>query len=410
MIRGVSASGVFPKTILRGLLLLVLFALAGSRQTYAQSTFKLLHTFTGPDGSNPSGDLVRDSAGNLYGVTSVGGVNCTNQNIQGCGTLFQITPSGVFSVLYMFTGGTDGANPIGGLTLSSNGDLFGTTYGGTCLPSQPGTCGSIFKFSQASGFALLHDLDPVTEGWRPAGPLTLDSHGNIYGTTSLYGYPHFKSGAVFKLTPGGSLTVLHVFSAPTDGISPGGRLLLDSAGNLRGTTQLGGTGCVHQSGCGTIFKIDAAGNESIFEDFVYQTGWSVGPSLVQDSAGNFFGTTFGWKACCGTVYKVNSAGVKTVLHTFTQRKIEGAHPLGVVRDAAGNLYGTNQSGGPNFIGTVFKISTAGKETILHNFAGGADGSIPRGSVILDPQGNLYGTSFPLNENLPGGTVFELTFP
>ena len=415
MHRGIFSARSLEKTRVRGLTLFALLAIVAASSA-AQSTFKLLHTFSGSDGNAPAGNLVLDAAGNLYGVTTFGGVTCPDDTGYGCGTLFRITPSRAFSVLHKFAGGAAGEFPAGGLTADSTGVIFGTTLGASkCrVGMPPGTCGSIFKFSSAGGFVLLHNFRPYLDGVGPYGTLTLDAKGNIYGTTSNFG-PHSSPrglGTVFQLNPAGALKVLHTFLGSTtgDGSAPEGRVLLDSAGNIYGTTIQGGLGCAPQ-GCGTVFKIDSAGKETIVANFSSPTAWTVGPSLVGDSTGNLFGTTYFSAGCCGSVFEINGAGVETILHDFANKAKEGSAPMGLVRDAAGNFYGAAQAGGLYGYGTVFKIDTAGKETTLYNFTGGADGAYPPASVILDSKGNLYGTSSQsgLNPALKG-TVFKLSLP
>jgi len=412
-LRQTVSSTQVPRNVLRGALLVALVLslfFTAAPSALAQSTFKLLHTFSGPDGASPSGDLVRDSAGNIYGVTKRGGLPCTHGGNGGCGTLFRITAAGAFSVLHAFTGGADGEFPVGGLTVD-NDAVFGTTAGDliyhTCGGhSAPGSCGSIFELTKTGTFVVLHDFDGLTVGEaEPMGPVSLDASGNIYGTTI---------GTVFKLDRVGGLTVLHTFLGPKtgDGSLPEGRLMIDTAGNIFGTTVLGGTGCVVTGGCGTVFKIDPSGVETILSNFTWKTGWEVGPALVRDPAGNFFATTFEFASGWGSVFELSTAGVKTVLHNFPHSFAghDGIYPQGLVRDAAGNLYGSTQSGGLYGPGSVFKINTAGKEKVLYSFTGGADGAGPAGSVILDGAGNLYGTCSQTSNPAMPGTVFELTLP
>ncbi len=320
-------------------------------------------------------------------------------------------------MLHVFTGGTDGEFPVGGLTLDSNGAVFGTTAGSISKcggRNLPGICGSIFKLTKAGKFVVLHDFDLIADGGEPMGPVSLDANGDIYGTTRYGGPGGYVFGTVFKLDTLGGLTVLHSFSgkATGDGTLAEGRLVLDAAGNIFGTTVLGGTGCVVSGGCGTVFKIDPSGVETILSNFTWKTGWEVGPALVRDPAGNFFGTTFEFASGWGSVFELSTAGVKTVLHNFPHSFAghDGIYPQGRVRDAAGNLYGSTQSGGLYGPGSVFKINTAGKEKVLYSFTGGADGSGPAGSVILDGAGNLYGTCSQTSNPAIPGTVFELTLP
>jgi uncharacterized repeat protein (TIGR03803 family) len=208
---------------------------------------------------------------------------------------------------------------------------------------------------------------------------------------------------------GQTFTVLHSFKGGTDGESPYGGVVRDTAGNLYGTTAQGGA-----FSNGTVFKLDTTGKETVLYSF---TGGADGAiplaGLIRDAAGNLYGTTEvgGDLTCnsgigCGTVFKLHTTGKETVLHSFTGNP-DGASPFaGVIRDAAGNLYGTTPKGGALNSGTVFKLDTTGKETVLYSFAGGADGSYPDAAVIRDAAGNLYGNTF-FGGTYNFGTVFKL---
>src|SRR5271157_918656 len=191
-----------------------------------------------------------------------------------------------------------------------------------------------------------------------------------------------------------SYSVLYTFTGSPDGAHPAASLLRDAQGNLYGTTSAGGDpACTN--GCGTVFKVDATGKETLLYTF---TGGADGAkplsSLVQDAQGNLYGTTHwgGDPVCtngCGTVFKVDTTGKETVLHTFTGSP-DGAIPLsGLVRDAQGNLYGTTGYGGASDNGTVFEVDTTGKETVLYSFTGtGGDGAGPDAGLVRDAQGSL----------------------
>lgn len=208
----------------------------------------------------------------------------------------------------------------------------------------------------------------------------------------------FWVAAVAPSAQGQTFTSLYSFAGSTDGVQPVG-LVRDSAGNLYGTTAYGGGGrCNSKAGCGTVFKLDAAGNETVLHDF---TGGADGATpvatLVRDSAGDLFGATLnggnlycGVDVGCGEVFKLDAAGHKTVLYSFPSY-LDGSLPPGLIRDAKGNFYGTTEYGGStNDNGTVFKVDAKGNETVLHSFAGGADGSRPYAGVVMDKEGNLYG--------------------
>jgi uncharacterized repeat protein (TIGR03803 family) len=216
--------------------------------------------------------------------------------------------------------------------------------------------------------------------------LILDSAGNLYGTTSEGG--SWNLGVVYQLDPGGRQTVLHSFTYGTDGQHPAGAVIRDSAGNLYGTTDGGGA-----ANAGVVFKVSAAGEETVLYSFLgLYDGAYPNADLIRDAAGDLYGTTFGGGSVgLGTVFKLDASGDETVLFNFEGPN--GCNPSGgVAQDAAGNLYGITQSGGGANLGVVYKLDTVGQETVLHAFAGYPDGYGPSGAVALDSEGNLYGTT------------------
>jgi uncharacterized repeat protein (TIGR03803 family) len=261
------------------------------------------------------------------------------------------------------------------------------------------------------------------DGGGPYAGLVMDKQGNLYGTTLWGGSSNY--GTVFQFSPAGVETVLHNFTLVPDGGYPQGSLVLDAEQNLYGTTGDGGaSSCYFTTGCGTVFKLTPNGEETILHTFYGNfDGSYVAVGVIRDARGNLYGTTYyGGKPelClhdgCGTVFKLTPGGRETVLHRFEfpnltappeSRRRDGAHPLaGLVSDQEGNLYGSTESGGPDNQGTIFKLSLNGEETILYNFTGGADGDAPNGNLVLDAQGNLYGTAY--GGGTDGyGTVFNL---
>jgi len=242
----------------------------------------------------------------------------------------------------------------------------------------------------------------VRYGADPLAGLVRDAAGNLYGTTASGGASGL--GTVFKVSAGGAETVLHSFTGGSDGEYPYASVIRDAAGNLYGTTYAGGA-----SGLGTVFKIDTQAHETVLYSF---RGGADGeyPSagLVRDAAGNLYGTTnSGGSSGGGIVFKISSAGKETVLHSFKGGK-DGEYPYAsVIRDAAGNLYGTTYGGGASGWGTVFEIDPTGKETVLYTFTGAADGASPEGGLVQDTAGHLYGTT-KYGGAFGAGTVFELS--
>jgi uncharacterized repeat protein (TIGR03803 family) len=378
-------------------------------------TFKALYSFrSGTDGANPYAGLTPDAAGNLYGTTLDGGV-------LNFGTVFRISKGGKEVVLQSFSA-TDGEELVAGLVRDAAGNLYGITQMGgdlACDPSQPG-CGVVFKVTKTGKFVRLHAFIGGADGQRPFGALLVDQSGTLYGTT--YGITYSggtcasdssRCGTIFKLDKGGTLTVLYNFTG-SDGANPVGRLVRDGLGNLYGTTWLGGDLSCQIGGCGTVFKLDRSGKETVLHKFTARNGDGAMPNgnLLRDSAGNLYGTTrsggaqglYGY----GTVFKLTSRGRETVLHSFAGYPADGAGPsAGVIRDSKGNLYGTTGAGGTEQWGTVFKLDPNGKLTLLHSFTNGADGGEPLSELLLDGSGNLYGTAY-FGGTYGLGTAFEVT--
>ena len=360
-----------------------------------QKNTSILYFFQGGnDGSDPVAPLLQAADGNFYGTTNSGGAH-------GDGTVFEVTPTGVESVLHTFAGG-DGSNPQGALVEDASGNFFGaTTNGGSS------TYGTAFKIAANQVETVLHSFVKGSDGGYPICTLLADGGGDYYGTTWGGGLTH---GIVFKITSGGSEQVLHSFADnSSDGGYPTAGLVRGSDGNYYGTTNQGGSANV-----GTVFKITPSGTETLLYTF---TGGSdgVGPKsgLIAGSDGNFYGTTtsggIGTPTTFGTVFKVTPAGTKTVLHLFAgQGAGDGSDPSGGLLQASdGNFYGTTQTGGSSGDGTVFKLTPAGVETVIYSFTGGsADGAAPAAALIQGSDGNLYGTT---TGGGPSGygTVFEV---
>jgi uncharacterized repeat protein (TIGR03803 family) len=328
--------------------------------------------------------------------------------------------AGSYKVLYTFKGGKNAGHPFDALIFDGNGNLYGTTLegGGTCGGNP---CGTVFKLAPNSNGgwteSVLYRFKGGRDGMQPYGSLIFDQAGNLYGTTALGGNAscYHGCGTVFKLAPNsnGSWTesVLHSFCSfakCADGAVPYSGLIVDSSGNLYGTTFGGGAHDV-----GVVFKLKANSNGSWAESVLYNFG-SVGggepfAGLTFDAGGNLYGTTQGGY---GLVFKLtpNSNGTWTehVIHTFTGGK-DGAVPwAGLSFDGAANIYGTTSQGGAGNGGTVFKLTRNSKgkwtESVLYQFGAGA---LPYAGVTLDASGNLYGATY-RGGSAKEGAIFELT--
>ncbi len=356
-------------TSIIGTMVIAVLTLASTLPAQTQ-TLTVLHTFTNlPDGARPYGRLLLDPAGILYGTTTIGGTI-------GYGSVFKVDAGGNLSIFYSFAGPPDGNEPVGGLIRDAVGNLYGTTgHGGTttvCGTDQPSWAGC---------------------------------------------------GIVFKLDPSGTETVLHRFgSNGPDGAFPNGPLALDSSGTLWGSTQEGGRqGCkipippngrLVDVGCGTVFKVDPSGNETVVHNFEKGDGaWPLG-GVVQDQAGNIYGATktgglmncpSDWFGECGAVFKVDTTGLFSTFYSFKggDGGPDGDIPeSSLILDPAGNLYGTTNAGGtvlcaPQVLpgitcGTIFQLTPAGKETVTHSFGGPGDAGFPISGLVRDAAGNFYG--------------------
>ncbi len=367
-----------------------------------QTSFKVLYTFAAAaDGERPTGVML-DPMGNLYGTTGSGGV-APCPGYFGCGTVFKLTQSGLETVLYNFSGEADGGYPQGGVVQDDSGNLYGTALtGGDTNCSSPSGCGVVFKLDPVGMETVLHSFEGQPgDGANPGGMLTRDEAGNLYGTTFSGGPSNL--GTVFELDASGTETVLYSFGSSPDGAHPESALLRSSSGDFYGTTELGGL-----YGYGTVFKLDAVGQETVLYSFgpMPDGNFPRGETLVLDGSGDLYGTTedggaFGY----GTVFRLTPTGDEIVLYSFRGER-DGAFPFGgVARDKAGNLYGTTSAAGAShYYGTVFRLDPAGNLAVLHSFTGGEDGGNPYSPLVQDPAGNLYGTT---NSGV-WGKVFELT--
>jgi len=376
--------------------LAILLAVALSAQTFTS-----LASFAGSNGSGPLFmSLAQATDGNFYGTTATGGAN-------GWGTIFQMTPSGTLTTLHNFDV-TDGEYPYAGLTLATNGNLYGTTLGGGAF------YGTIYQITTTGMFTTLHSFS-ATDGADPYGGVTQGANGNLFGTTFYGGASTACSdgcGTIFSLSPTGTLTTVRNL-ALKNGSGPASGLTLGADGNFYGTTYDGGTSQACFSGCGTVYKVTPAGALTVLANFDSTNGANPHAALVQDQTGSFYGTTAngGTGSClppgCGTVFKVTPAGVLTTLYNFCSQPncSDGDSPYSpLILATDGNFYGTTVHGGA-YYGTIYKITASGTLTVLHNFAS-SDGAYPYGGLVEGTDGNLYGSTFYGGANY--GTVFKLS--
>jgi uncharacterized repeat protein (TIGR03803 family) len=375
--------------------------IAASHFSHAQ-TYSVLYSFGGVvgNGGDPTGTLIQDAAGNFYGTTQIGGK-------YGVGIVFKLTLTGTETVLYDFHLRPDAMLPSFGLFRDAAGDLYGATEQGGMYGPNNGY-GAVFKLDAAGNETVLHSFGNGKDGNGPACVLIQDAKGNLYGTTA--GGGKHGLGTVFRISATGQETVLHHFSG-ADGAVPTAGLIRDAQGNLFGTTSTGGA-----YGYGTVFKLAADGTETVSYNFCSAQNCTDGRNpnagLIQDLSGNLLGTTIGGGAHGqGTVFKLTKSGKEVVLHSFGAGQRDGRWPwAGLIRDGAGDLYGTTFVGGAYGRGTVFRLDRTGKETVLHSFCAEpncVDGNQPAfASLTRDRAGNLYGIAGLGAYQL--GVVFKLT--
>lgn len=369
------------------------------------TTETVLYSFSNQDGAAPSGALVLDNVGNLYGTTRAGGP-------AGQGTVFELAEtSGVWteSVLYNFKGLPDGAEPLGGVIFDSAGNLYGTTSEGG--PTQSGT---VFELSPTSGGGwtekIIYAFTGGADGCNPDAGLAMDSLGNLYGTTISCG--EHETGTVFEVSPseGGWVeTTLWEFSGASSATASG--LVLDAQGNLYGTTTSQGT--FYE---GSVFKVtQASGTWNLISIYSFtggDNGCNPVGDLIFDKAGSLYGSA---QQCgaddVGTIFKLTPSVGQwslSVLHTFTGGA-DGAFPeSGLTFDSQGNLYGTTYVGGLFGNGTVFRLRPRGGRwtEAEYGFMGGTDGSNPSGSVTIGKMDLFGATTFGGSNS--DGTIYEVT--
>ncbi len=406
----------------------IVFLLAVQAQP---QTFTVLHSFTGGgDGGQPEAGLTMDAAGNFYGTTSSGGG--TGCDGGGCGTVFKLKRAGsgfVLTPILSFNGVTDGLDPQGRVVIAPDGTLYGTTVSGPRGDCGGWGCGTVFRLrppASAPHSALVTWSETVLfafhdgVGSDPQGDLTFDQAGNIYGTASYGG--QYTCGAVYELTPSGDTweeVVLHLATGNNgDGCGPEGGVVFDEAGNLYGVYYQGG-----QNNWGAVYQLQPGGlqwTQEILHSFNNSgDGAAQIGGLIRDNAGKLYGSnTFGGLDGGGILFEMTpGAGGWTFnpLYYFTGHVGIGPEDK-LVMDAAGNLYGTTYYEGAYSMGSVFKLTPSSDGawifTSLHDFSGGSDGKYPISSLVIDANGNIYGTASAGGiGNCPYGgcgVVFEIT--
>jgi uncharacterized repeat protein (TIGR03803 family) len=407
---------------MRKIPILLLILAAGAWASGKMTVLRSFGTGNLDEGSDLYAGLIRDSQGNLYGAAESGGM-------RGAGVVYELSPGAggwTETVLYNFKGGAeDGANPHATLLADSAGNLYGTTVSGGLGATCRGGCGTVFMLTPAAGGwqeTVLYRFTGGADGAVPYPGVTMDAAGNLYGATNSDG--SFRAGVVYELAPASTgpwtETVLYTFQGFPDGSAPYATPILDAAGNLYGTTESGGA-----HNLGIVYMIAPQPGGSFVEHVLHTfKGGADGANplagLTFGPDGRLYGTaTLGGTANCGTAFELvpNSTGgwKEHILHTFLGVGAQdGENPNGLTLDAHGNLYGTSTGGGTDNPGTIFKMTRnpngGWTETVLYNFTAGATGAYPSSGVVLDPSGNIYGTTLwggPSGDTT-GGVAFQFS--
>ena len=377
---------------------------SGTMLPRARTDYRVLYSFTGnPDGAFPGAPLLALN-GKFYGTTSGGGANND-------GAIFSLTRQGKETVLYSFSGGLDGSNPEATL-INVGGTLYGTTVsGGTS------NAGTVFSVTTSGKERVLHSFGGPGDGANPYAAL-LNLNGTLYGTTQNGGANCSSSdcGTVFKITRSGKETTLYNFGAYGDGATPVAPLIYVDR-RLYGTTLNGGVTSSHSCNydgfhytCGTVFSMTTSGKEKLLYRFPGIPNAQSPAAALLNVNGKLYGTTeFGGTACgpphCGTVFSIGTSGKERALYSFGSDgsyHADGISPVAGLLDVNGDLYGTTSYGGTGCYssincGTIFKITTSGKETVIYDFCSEymyyacSDGEGPQAGLI-NLGGRLYGTT------------------
>ncbi len=388
---------------LQGYLGACAFAALWTSAAVAQSAqFSTLASFANTNGSFPWATLLLASDGNFYGTTQNGGKNAVCAS---CGTVFRITPSGKLTAIHSFSAESGNA-PIAGLVQGPNGNLYGVTSSGAITsPSLPAGMGTVFEITTSGKLTVLHKF-AGPDGATPFGGLMLAKDGNFYGTTEQGGDGDL--GTIFKMTPDGVLTKLWNFDYGNYGALPVSTLVQTADGDFYGTAD----GGVY--GAGVVYKFSAKGKFSVVHTFTGDADGGVPTAgLLLGSDGDLYGGTEngGKYVAYGTIYKLTTAGKLTTLHNFNVT--DGDVPWGtMIQGTDGDFYGTTAYGGDTpYYGTIFRMTSAGKITTLHSFDN-TDGAYVYAGLIQAPNGKLYGDTFGGGSSaacatIGCGTIFSL---
>lgn len=379
-----------------------------SAAAWAAGPNKILYSFAGgADGEYTDTELAIDSAGNLYGTSVQGG-------LYGSGTVFEVTAAGVHTVLYNFTGGADGGEPYKGVTLDAHGNLYGTAVTGGS-GSCEGGCGVLYKLTNSGGTwtqNVVHAFTGGQDGSGPGSPVTIDATGNLFGTTPTGGA--YGIGVVYGVSPNGQFHVIHTFTGGADGGGGGaGRLLIDNRGNLYGVCTVGGV-----NGFGTVYEIRRSDGQlrTLYAFKDSPDGALPYGSLAFDQAGNLYGTTYYAGAHdLGTVFiLIHHDGTWTehVLYSFKGGS-DGASPISnLTPGAPGTFYGTTSDGGAASCGcgVLYRISLTASgwaESVVYRFPGRPGLGFAYNGLVRDAAGHFFGATVHGGVS-NDGAVYEFT--
>ncbi len=350
----------------------LVLAVAGTAR--ADARFSVIANFDAT-ANTPAAALTQTADGNFAGTTTQGGP----ANV---GTVFTLTPSGAVTVLYAFTGGADGAYPYGALVQDADGSLLGTTSSGG-----GGSAGTVFRISSTGAFSVVYTFGGGSDGAYPYAGLLRAADGSIYGTTSAAG--DFGAGTVFRLAVDGTFSIVYAFTGGADGAYPYGSLSQGADGGFYGTTYAGGA-----TGAGTIFRLGGNGTLATLYTFAGGSDGAYPYGAVAVAADALYGTAAqGGDFGQGTVFKLASDGTFTVLHGFVGDTSDGGYPVaGLAQSPDGSYYGTTFFGGTQNAGTIFRVTLDGAYSVLYAFTGAEDGGYPYAALTPGADGNMYGTA------------------